>query len=72
MFYYTAEYLKYLIDDEKCYDTIHQIHWPNDVFYPHCQSDVIIKQVKDEKQKAFLMGSRLNHILQKTAVQKII
>jgi len=43
--------IKNLIDDEKCYETIRQIRWPNGVCCAHCDSNEIIKRGKDDTQK---------------------
>lgn len=43
--------IKNLIDDEKCYDTIRQIRWPNGMKCVHCSSKQVVKRGKDDKQK---------------------
>jgi len=43
--------IKNLIDDEKCYDTIRQIRWPNGMKCAHCSSKQVAKRGKDDKQK---------------------
>ena len=39
-----------LIDDAKCYDTVRTMRWPNGVTCPHCSSDLVIKNGRDETQ----------------------
>ncbi len=43
--------IKNLIDDEKCYDTVRQIRWPNGIKCAHCRSEQVAKRGKDDKQK---------------------
>lgn len=39
-----------LIDDAKCYETVRTMRWPNGVTCPHCFSDSVIKNGRDETQ----------------------
>ena len=41
-----------IIDDAKCYETVRQLRWPDGVRCPHCDSDQVIKQGRDETQPA--------------------
>lgn len=43
--------IKNLIDDEKCYETVRHIRWPNGTRCAHCDSNQIIKRGKDDTQK---------------------
>jgi transposase-like protein len=42
--------IKNLIDDEKCYDTVRKIRWPNGTRCTHCCSDRVAKRGKDDRQ----------------------
>lgn len=42
--------LQTLIDDTKCYETIHQHRWPEGVSCPSCDSKRVVKQGFDETQ----------------------
>jgi transposase-like protein len=44
--------IHHLIDDAKCYDTVRQLRWPDDVKCVHCQSGSIIKRGRDDTQHA--------------------
>ena len=39
-----------LIDDAKCYETVRTMRWPDGVMCPHCSSDAVIKNGRDETQ----------------------
>ncbi len=39
-----------LIDHAKCYETVRTIRWPEGVACPHCSSDLVIKDGKDETE----------------------
>ncbi|WP_404831004.1 transposase [Endozoicomonas euniceicola] len=39
-----------LLDNAKCYERIRQFRWPDGVTCPHCGSDNITLQGKDESQ----------------------
>jgi transposase-like protein len=39
-----------LIDDAKCYQTIRDMRWPDRVTCPHCSSDSVIKNGRDDTQ----------------------
>ncbi len=39
-----------LLDNDKCYERIRQIRWPDGVSCPRCTSDNITRQGKDESQ----------------------
>lgn len=39
-----------LIDDEKCYEKVRQLRWPDGVRCAHCSSEQLHKRGKDEKQ----------------------
>jgi transposase-like protein len=39
-----------LIDDAKCYQTIRDMRWPDGVTCPHCSSDSVIKNGRDDTQ----------------------
>lgn len=41
-----------LIDDDKCYETVRKLRWPEGVRCPHCESQAIIKRGRDEHEKA--------------------
>lgn len=40
--------LHQLSDNAKCFETIRALRWPNKVSCPHCGSEAIIKQGKDD------------------------
>jgi transposase-like protein len=42
--------IRNLIDDEKCYEVVRSIRWPNGVVCPNCYSLDIAKRGKDDKQ----------------------
>ncbi len=39
-----------LFDDAKCYQTIRDMRWPDGVTCPHCTSDSVIKNGRDDTQ----------------------
>jgi transposase-like protein len=39
-----------LIDDAKCFQTIRDMRWPDRVTCPHCSSEAVIKDGRDEAQ----------------------
>ena len=39
-----------LIDDEKCYDAVRNLRWPEEVTCAHCHSENIIKRGKDDTE----------------------
>jgi transposase-like protein len=39
-----------LIDDAKCFQTIRDMRWPDLVTCPHCSSEAVIKDGRDETQ----------------------
>ena len=39
-----------LIDDAKCFQTVRQMRWPNQVACPHCSSESVIKDGRDDSQ----------------------
>jgi transposase-like protein len=39
-----------LIDHAKCYETVRSMRWPGGVICPHCSSDSVIKDGKDETE----------------------
>ena len=39
-----------LLDNAKCYERIRQLRWPGGVTCPHCGSDIITRQGRDESQ----------------------
>ncbi len=39
-----------LIDHAKCYETVRTMRWPEGVVCPHCSSDSVIKDGKDETE----------------------
>lgn len=41
-----------LLDDEKCYEVIRGERWPQGVRCPHCDAQHVIKQGKDDTQRA--------------------
>lgn len=41
-----------LIDDARCYETVRQLRWPQEVHCPHCASKAVIKRGRDEHEKA--------------------
>lgn len=44
--------IKDLVDDEKCYETIRALRWPDGVLCVNCFSDEIIKRGKDDTVQA--------------------
>jgi len=42
--------LQNLIDDEKCYETVRQLRWPEGVSCPKCDSKRMVKQGRDETE----------------------
>jgi len=44
--------IHHLLDNTKCFETIRALRWPDAVSCPHCGSDQITKQGKDETQHA--------------------
>jgi transposase-like protein len=44
--------IKSLIDDEQCYETVRNLHWPEGQQCPFCDSKHIIKRGFDEKETA--------------------
>ncbi len=42
--------LQSLIDDEKCYETVRQLRWPEGVSCPKCDSKRMVKQGRDETE----------------------
>ena len=39
-----------LIDDDKCYETVRRLRWPEGPDCPHCSSNDIIKRGRDERE----------------------
>ena len=39
-----------LLDNAKCFETIRTLRWPEAVTCPHCRSDQITRQGKDDTQ----------------------
>jgi transposase-like protein len=39
-----------LIDDAKCYETVRAMRWPDGVTYPHCSSDAVVKNGRDDSE----------------------
>jgi transposase-like protein len=39
-----------LIDEAKCFETVRTMRWPDGVTCPHCSSDRVIKNGRDESQ----------------------
>ena len=39
-----------LFDDAKCFDTIRDMRWPDGIICPHCCSDSVIKNGRDDTQ----------------------
>jgi transposase-like protein len=39
-----------LIDDAKCYQTVRKIRWPDRILCPHCSSEAVIKDGRDDTQ----------------------
>ncbi len=39
-----------LIDDAKCFQTVREMRWPDLVICPHCSSDSVIKDGRDDTQ----------------------
>lgn len=42
--------LPQLLDNAKCFETVRALRWPDKVSCPHCGSEAIIKQGKDDTQ----------------------
>lgn len=42
--------LQNLIDDAKCYETVRELRWPEEVRCPHCDSAQVTKQGRDTTQ----------------------
>ncbi len=42
--------LQNLVDDAKCFETVRQLRWPEGVACPHCSSQDVIGQGRDETQ----------------------
>jgi transposase-like protein len=43
---------KNLIDDVQCYQTVHELRWPDGVAGPACQSEQVIKRGFDDTESA--------------------
>jgi transposase-like protein len=43
--------IRHLIDDAKCYTTVRALRWPNNICCPTCNSEHIVKNGHDTKQK---------------------
>lgn len=41
-----------LLDDAKCYEVLHSLHWPEGETCPHCQSAQVSKQGREATQPA--------------------
>ena len=39
-----------IIDDAKCYEVVRHLRWPAGVRCPHCDSDGVVKQGRDETE----------------------
>jgi transposase-like protein len=39
-----------IVDDAKCYEVVRSLRWPEGVRCPHCDSDHVVKQGRDESQ----------------------
>jgi transposase-like protein len=39
-----------LIDDAKCFQTVRDMRWPDSVICPHCSSETVIKDGRDDTQ----------------------
>lgn len=44
--------LLHLLDEDKCFEVIRAYRWPEGVRCPHCHTDQITKQGRDERQRA--------------------
>ncbi|WP_414646570.1 transposase, partial [Deinococcus geothermalis] len=44
--------LMHLLDDEKCFQVVRERRWPEGVRCPHCTSPHVIKQGRDDTQRA--------------------
>ena len=44
--------IQQLIDDERCYETVRQMRWPDGVACPRCQFPEVTKRGRDETQSA--------------------
>jgi transposase-like protein len=40
--------IQHLITDERCYETVRQLRWPEGVQCPHCASDQVIRRGRQE------------------------
>ena len=40
-----------LMDDEKCYEYVRKLRWPDRVHCPHCDSQDVIKRGKDDTER---------------------
>ena len=39
-----------IIDDDKCFQTVRELRWPDGVCCPHCESPTMVKHGRDETQ----------------------
>src|SRR5258708_28494579 len=39
-----------ITDDAKCYEMVRQLRWPDGVRCPHCDSDTVVKQGRDQTE----------------------
>jgi len=39
-----------IIDDAKCFQSVRELRWPDDVCCPHCDSNTVVKHGRDETQ----------------------
>jgi len=39
-----------IIDNAKCFQWVRELRWPDNVHCPHCSSDMIVKNGRDETQ----------------------
>ena len=37
-----------IIDDAKCFQSVRELRWPDDVCCPHCDSNTVVKHGRDE------------------------
>ena len=44
--------IKHIISDEKCFETVRNLRWPQEVKCPHCHATCITKYGRDETQPA--------------------
>lgn len=42
----------HVIDDERCFEEVRKLRWPDEVSCPHCSCTDIVKDGHDEKQRA--------------------